>query len=73
MPTLLEDNPSLKNTADVADTVVKIARQLAEESRSQRGVLSDINIDSDITKDLGFPKERLWVSVFPQAWCFRAF
>jgi 1-acyl-sn-glycerol-3-phosphate acyltransferase len=54
MPTLLEENPPLNNTADVTDTVVKIARQLAEESRSQRGVLSDISIDSDITKDLGF-------------------
>jgi len=51
---LLEENPQLKNTADVSETVVTIARQLAEESRSQRGALSEITIDSDITKDLGF-------------------
>ncbi|WP_455201832.1 AMP-binding protein [Kaarinaea lacus] len=54
MPTLLEENPEVKSTVDAADTVVAIARQLAKESRSQRGALNEITIDSDISKDLGF-------------------
>ncbi len=49
-----DDNPKQQNAKEYSDTLVAIARQLAAESRSQRGALDDINIDSDMAKDLGF-------------------
>jgi 1-acyl-sn-glycerol-3-phosphate acyltransferase len=54
MPTIVEDKPKQQNSTPMADALVELARQLAAESRSQRGELEDINIDSDIAKDLGF-------------------
>ncbi len=50
----MEERPEKQATTVTADALVAIARQLAAESRSQRGALEDINIDSDIAKDLGF-------------------
>ena len=54
MPTVVEDTPKQQNSTATSDALVVIARQLAAESRSQRGTLEDITIDSDIAKDLGF-------------------
>jgi len=54
MSTLVEDKPKQQTTTETADALVAVARQLAAESRSQRGALDNININSDIAKDLGF-------------------
>jgi len=54
MSTLVEDKPEQQTTTSNSDALVAIARQLAAESRSQRGALDDIDVHSDIAKDLGF-------------------
>ncbi|WP_455207461.1 AMP-binding protein [Kaarinaea lacus] len=54
MPTVLDKNAKQQAAKAYSETLVAIARQLAEESRSQRGAPGEINIDSDIAKDLGF-------------------
>ena len=53
MPTLRNDQPERQNGTAAAEILVTIARQLAVESSSQRGALTDITIDSDIARDLG--------------------